>query len=201
VVGRLGVLGGTFDPIHNAHLRTASEAARRMGLDEVIFMPAGWPWQKDLAMVTSREDRYSMTRLAVSAIPDFSVSRMEIDRAGPSFTVDTVRELRDLHGDAVELYMIAGADIITSIFGWRDATLLFELANFAFCSRAGFPLAQGSLPNHRTTLLHTTVREVSSTLIRGRVRRGESIRHLVPAVVADYIQDRGLYRAAIQQAG
>ncbi|MFC4588722.1 nicotinate-nucleotide adenylyltransferase [Sphaerisporangium corydalis] len=192
---RLGIMGGTFDPIHNVHLLKASEAAYRLGLDEVLFVPAGRPWQKDLLRVSGAEERYVMTRLAVAADPRFSVSRMEVDRAGPTYAVDTLRELRRLHGPCVQLFFIAGADVLASIATWREARSLGELAHFVFCSRPGYELGGSSLlGRERVTLLHVPVWEISSTVIRQRVSRVQSIRYLVPDPVVDYITERGLYR-------
>jgi nicotinate-nucleotide adenylyltransferase len=225
---RLGIMGGTFDPIHNVHLLKASEAAHRLGLDEVVFVPAGRPWQKDPRKVSAAEERYAMTELAVAPDPRFSASRMEIDRAGPTYAVDTLRELRRLHGPRAKLYFIAGADVLASITTWREAHSLPELAHFVFCSRQGYELTdpipplgtygsedkgegigesdgdpdpdrdgEGSTVRYQDhfTLLHVPVWEVSSTVIRQRVRCGQSVRHLVPDSVADYIAERGLYRA------
>lgn len=192
---RLGIMGGTFDPIHNVHLLKASEAAHRLGLDEVLFVPAGRPWQKDLLKVSAAEERYAMTSLAVAPNARFSASRMEVDRAGPTYAVDTLRELRHLHGPGAQLYFIAGADVLASIASWREAHSLTELAHFVFCSRPGYELAgTGLLLRDRVTLLHVPVWEISSTVIRQRVNRGQSIRYLVPDPVADYIAERGLYR-------
>jgi nicotinate-nucleotide adenylyltransferase len=192
---RLGIMGGTFDPIHNAHMMKASEAAYRLGLDRVVFIPAGRPWQKDLTLVSDAEARYEMTRLAVAPDSRFTVSRMEIDRAGPTYAVDTLRELQGLHGARVELYFIAGADILHTIATWREALALTELARFVFCSRPGYELVPTELP-FRATLLQVPVWEISSTVIRLRVSRGQPIRYLVPDPVADFIEQRGLYRAA-----
>ncbi|WP_228646245.1 nicotinate-nucleotide adenylyltransferase [Microtetraspora sp. AC03309] len=193
---RLGIMGGTFDPIHNVHLLKASEAAPRLDLDEVVFIPAGSPWQKDLREVSDAEERYAMTKLAVAPDPRFSASRMEIDRTGPTYTVDTLRELRRLYGPRARLYFIAGADVLGSIGTWHEAWSLKELAHFVFCSRQGYELADGALPlRGRVMLLHVPVWEISSTVIRRRVSRGQPIRNLVPDPVADHIVRRGLYRA------
>jgi nicotinate-nucleotide adenylyltransferase len=135
---RLGVMGGTFDPIHNGHLVAASEVADNFGLDEVIFVPTGQPWQKDRS-VTAAEDRYLMTVIATASNPRFSVSRVDIDRGGPTFTTDTLRDLRALHPDA-KLYFITGADALSSILTWQGWEQLFSLATFIGVSRPGYEL-------------------------------------------------------------
>ncbi|HEV7931436.1 MAG TPA: nicotinate-nucleotide adenylyltransferase [Actinomadura sp.] len=190
---RLGIMGGTFDPIHNVHLLNASEAAHRLGLDEIVFVPAGRPWQKDV--MSSGEQRLAMTIIATKPHPAFSVSRMEIDRSGPTYTIDTLRELRRALGREVELFFILGADLLAGLSTWRDADLLAGLAHFVVCSRPGYSLHDGGLPSGRVTLLQVSDLVSSSTLIRERVGRGEPIRHLVPAPVADFIEDHGLYRS------
>ncbi|RAY16031.1 nicotinic acid mononucleotide adenylyltransferase [Actinomadura craniellae] len=187
-------MGGTFDPIHNAHLLKADVVARSLGLDAVVFIPAGQPWHKNMAEVSSAADRYAMTVIATATDPRFSVSRVEIDRGGPTYTVDTFQELRRVLGEQVELFLIAGADVLKGILTWREARLLPELTNFVFCSRPGHRLLAVGLPPERVTLLHVPERGISSTSIRRRVGCGEPIRHLVPAAVADYIECRGLYR-------
>ena len=191
---RLGVMGGTFDPIHHAHLANASEAAHCLGLDAVLFIPAGRPWQK--RGVSAAEDRYAMTRLAVTGNPRFSASRLEIDRPGPTYTVETLRELRARHGARAKLYFIAGADVLASIGTWREAARLTALAHFVFCARAGYPLATTASLGERVSLLDVPVLGISSTLIRRRVRQGMPIRYLVPDRVADYVARTGLYRRA-----
>ena len=129
-VRRLGVMGGTFDPIHHGHLVAASEVAHVFDLDEVVFVPTGEPWQKDHRKVSSSEDRYLMTVIATASNPRFSVSRVDIDRPGPTYTIDTLRELRALRGEQTEFFFITGADALSSILTWHDWAELFELAKF-----------------------------------------------------------------------
>lgn len=190
---RLGIIGGTFDPIHNVHLLKANEAACHLGLDEVIFVPAGRPWQKDVH--SSAEQRLAMTIIATRSHPAFSVSRIEIDRSGPTYTIDTLRELRRTLGWEVELFFIAGADVQARLHTWRDAGNLADYTHFVFCSRPGYVLREAGLPADRVILIQVLQHDISSTLIRRRVRAGESIRHLVPDPVADYIEEHGLYRS------
>ena len=127
-VWRLGVMGGTFDPIHHGHLVAASEVAHVFDLDEVVFVPTGEPWQKDHREVSSSEDRYLMTVIATASNPRFSVSRVDIDRPGPTYTIDTLRELRALRGEQTEFFFITGADALSMMMSWQDAADLFKLA-------------------------------------------------------------------------
>ncbi len=152
---RLGVMGGTFDPIHHGHLVAASEVASHFRLDEVVFVPTGQPWQKTQRDVSAAEDRYLMTVIATASNPRFTVSRVDIDRPGLTYTVDTLRELRAERGDDVDLFFITGADALAQILSWRDVTELFELAHFVGCTRPGVELdspAIASLPAERITL-------------------------------------------------
>src|SRR3984885_300921 len=151
-VRRLGVMGGTFDPIHHGHLVAASEVAHVFDLDEVVFVPAGEPWQKDHRKVSSSEDRYLMTVIATAANPRFSVSRVDIDRQGPTYTIDTLRDLRAQHPDA-ELYFISGADAIAQILDWKDVRELWSLAHFVAVSRPGHVLTISGLPESDVSLL------------------------------------------------
>src|SRR5665811_1398834 len=131
---RVGIMGGTFDPIHHGHLVAASEVAALCELDEVIFVPTGEPWQKSERRVSPAEHRYLMTVIATASNPRFWVSRVDIDRAGPTFTIDTLRDLRTSMPDA-DLFFITGADALAEIFTWREAGELFELAHFVGCTR------------------------------------------------------------------
>ncbi|MGH3392009.1 MAG: nicotinate-nucleotide adenylyltransferase [Actinomadura sp.] len=190
---RLGIMGGTFDPIHNMHLLKADEVARRLGLDEVVFVPAGRPAQKD--SYAPAERRLAMTTIATRPHPAFSVSRIEIDRSGPTYTIDTLREFHRTLGADVELFFIAGADLQAGLHTWWEAESLTDYAHFVFCSRPGYVLHGAGLPADRLTLLQVRQEEISSTSIRRRVRAGEPIRHLVPDPVAEYIEVHGLYRS------
>ncbi|MBL1067803.1 nicotinate-nucleotide adenylyltransferase [Streptomyces sp. 7-21] len=190
---RLGVMGGTFDPIHHGHLVAASEVAARFQLDEVIFVPTGQPWQKSHRMVSPAEDRYLMTVIATASNPQFSVSRIDIDRGGKTYTIDTLRDLRAEHGDA-DLFFITGADALAQILSWRDAEELFSLAHFIGVTRPGHVLADPGLPNGRVSLVEVPALAISSTDCRKRVARGDPVWYLVPDGVVRYINKRALYR-------
>ena len=191
---RIGIMGGTFDPIHHGHLVAASEVRSRFALDEVVFVPTGRPWQKDRPHISAAEDRYLMTVIATASNPDFAVSRTDIDRPGPTYTVDTLRAARDQYGAAAELFFITGSDALTQILSWHDADALFELAHFIGCSRPGHPLSADGLPADRVTLLEIPALTISSTGIRERVAGGEPIWYLVPDGVVQYVAKRGLYQ-------
>ncbi|WP_354640343.1 nicotinate-nucleotide adenylyltransferase [Kitasatospora camelliae] len=192
---RLGVMGGTFDPIHHGHLVAASEVASAFHLDEVVFVPTGQPWQKSDRRVSAAEDRYLMTVIATAENPQFSVSRIDIDREGPTFTVDTLRDLHALHPDA-ELFFITGADALAQILSWRDPEELFELAHFIGCTRPGHTLSDTGLPVGGASLIEVPALAISSTDCRMRVAKGEPIWYLVPDGVVRYIHKRALYAPA-----
>ncbi|MGH8895370.1 MAG: nicotinate-nucleotide adenylyltransferase [Actinomycetes bacterium] len=192
---RLGVMGGTFDPVHHGHLVAASEVAARFGLDEVVFVPTGQPWQKDEHDVTTAEHRYLMTVIATAANPRFTVSRVDIDRPGPTFTIDTLRDLRDQRGTAVELFFITGADALAQILSWKNADELFTLARFVGVTRPGHHLSTEGLPVERVSLMEVPAMAISSTDIRDRSRRGEPIWYLVPDGVVQYVAKHRLYPA------
>src|SRR2546423_14231878 len=142
---RLGVMGGTFDPIHHGHLVAASEVASLFDLDEVVFVPTGRPWQKGDVTVSPAEDRYLMTVIATASNPRFGVSRVDVDRPGSTYTIDTLRELRALHGPATELFFITGADALAKMLTWHNFEEMFELAHFIGCTRPGHQLAAPGL--------------------------------------------------------
>ena len=190
---RLGVMGGTFDPIHHGHLVAASEVVSQFHLDEVVFVPTGTPWQKDRRPVSPAEDRYLMTVVATMSNPQFSVSRIDIDRQGPTYTTDTLRELRSLNPDA-ELFFITGADALSQIFSWRNAQELFDLAHFIGVTRPGHTLTDPGLPAGGVSLVEVPALAISSTDCRLRVSRDEPIWYLVPDEVVRYIDKRKLYR-------
>ncbi|MET9614142.1 nicotinate-nucleotide adenylyltransferase [Kitasatospora indigofera] len=192
---RLGVMGGTFDPIHHGHLVAASEVASAFHLDEVIFVPTGQPWQKDDRRVTPAEDRYLMTVIATAENPQFSVSRIDIDREGPTYTVDTLRDLRSLHPDS-DLFFITGADALAQILSWRDSEELFSLAHFIGCTRPGHTLTDAGLPVGGVSLVEVPALAISSTDCRNRVAKGEPVWYLVPDGVVRYIDKRALYAPA-----
>ena len=190
---RLGVMGGTFDPIHHGHLVAASEVVSQFHLDEVVFVPTGQPWQKDRRPVSPAEDRYLMTVVATMSNPQFSVSRIDIDRKGPTYTTDTLRELRALHADA-DLFFITGADALSQIFSWRNAQELFDLAHFIGVTRPGHTLTDPGFPAGGVSLVEVPALAISSTDCRLRVSRGEPVWYLVPDEVVRYIDKRKLYR-------
>jgi nicotinate-nucleotide adenylyltransferase len=192
-------MGGTFDPIHNGHLVAASEVADRFDLDEVVFVPTGEPWQKQGRHVTSAEDRYLMTVIATASNPRFSVSRVDIDRGGRTYTKDTLRDLHRVHPNA-DLYFITGADALGSILTWQDVEELFSLARFVGVSRPGYDLdgahvsaAIKSLPSDALTLLEVPALAISSTDCRRRAAENRPIWYLVPDGVVQYVTKRGLY--------
>jgi len=187
-------MGGTFDPIHHGHLVAASEVADRFGLDEVVFVPTGQPWQKADVPVSPAEDRYLMTVIATAANPRFQVSRVDIDRSGPTYTVDTLRDLRDKYGHDAELYFITGADALERILSWKDAAAMFELAHFVGVTRPGFELSDAHLPADTVSLVRVPAMAISSSDCRHRVAEGKQIWYLVPDGVVQYIAKRRLYR-------
>ena len=192
---RVGVMGGTFDPIHHGHLVAASEVQAWFDLDEVVFVPTGEPWQKFDRNVSPTEHRYLMTVVATAANPRFTVSRVDIDRRGPTYTIDTLRDLKALMPGA-ELYFITGADALAEIFTWRDVEELFELAKFVGCTRPGYtmdPATLASIPADRVTMVEIPALAISSTDCRTRKRRGEPIWYLVPDGVVQYVAKHALY--------
>ncbi|KAA1418441.1 nicotinate-nucleotide adenylyltransferase [Nocardioides humilatus] len=194
---RVGVMGGTFDPIHHGHLVAASEVQGWFGLDEVIFVPTGEPWQKADREVSPAEHRYLMTVIATAANPRFTVSRVDIDRGGPTYTKDTLRDLRAARPDA-DLFFITGADALTDIFSWRDADEVFALAHFVGCTRPGSemdPATLSAIPPDRVTMLEVPALAISSTDCRQRQAAGQPIWYLVPDGVVQYITKHGLYAA------
>jgi nicotinate-nucleotide adenylyltransferase len=191
---RLGVMGGTFDPIHHGHLVAASEVQSLFSLDEVVFVPTGEPWQKSERIVSSAEDRYLMTVIATASNPRFSVSRIDIDRPGPTYTTDTLRDLRAERGAGTELSFITGADALGQILHWHRAEELFDLAHFVGVTRPGHTLSDPGLPQGGVSLVEVPAMAISSTDCRERVGRLLPVWYLVPDGVVQYIQKRDLYR-------
>ena len=189
---RIGVMGGTFDPIHHGHLVAASEVAQSFDLDEVVFVPTGMPWQK--TKVTEGEHRYLMTVIATASNPRFTVSRVDIDRDGPTYTIDTLRDLKAARPDT-ELFFITGADAIAQILGWRNHDELWELAHFVAVSRPGHVLSTEGLPSEDVSQLEVPALAISSTDCRARVREGNPVWYLVPDGVVQYIAKHHLYRS------
>lgn len=191
-------MGGTFDPIHHGHLVAASEVQSWFNLDEVVFVPTGEPWQKSGREVTSPEHRYLMTVIATASNPRFTVSRVDIDRSGPTYTIDTLRDLTAAMPDA-DLFFITGADALTEIFTWRDVTELFSLAHFVGCTRPGYEMDQEALegiPRDRLTILEIPALTISSTDCRDRTARGEPVWYLVPDGVVQYLAKHKLYQGS-----
>ena len=187
---RVGVMGGTFDPIHHGHLVAASEVAKSFDLDEVVFVPTGQPWQK--TRVSESEHRYLMTVIATASNPQFRVSRVDVDRDGPTYTVDTLRDLRRLMPDA-ELFFISGADAVEQILSWKDVDKIWDLAHFIAVSRPGHELSLSGLSGDNVSLLEIPALAISSTDCRARVSRGYPVWYLVPDGVVQYIAKHGLY--------
>jgi nicotinate-nucleotide adenylyltransferase len=187
-------MGGTFDPVHHGHLVAASEVASRFTLDEVVFVPTGEPWQKTERVVSPAEDRYLMTVVATASNPRFTVSRVDIDRKGPTYTIDTLSEMHDAYPDA-ELFFITGADALEQILSWHEVERLFEYAHFIGVTRPGYQLNGEHLPRGSVTLVEVPAMAISSTNCRARVAAGDPVWYLVPDGVVQYISKRGLYRA------
>lgn len=192
---RIGVMGGTFDPIHHGHLVAASEVAARFELDEVIFVPTGEPWQKEDREVSAAEHRYLMTVIATASNPRFTVSRVDLDRPGPTFTVDTLTDLKREHPNDT-LFFITGADALSAMMGWKDADKLSELAQLIGVTRPGYRLSDPRLPGSDVTLVEVPAMAISSTACRERVSEGQPVWYLVPDGVVQYITKYRLYHAA-----
>jgi nicotinate-nucleotide adenylyltransferase len=193
---RLGVMGGTFDPIHYGHLVTAEEALVQFALDAVVFVPTGRPWMKEEREVSPAEDRYLMTVIATASNPRFQVSRIEVDREGPTYTVETLRALAAEHPDA-ELYFITGADAMLEILDWKEPDEVLSLAHFIAATRPGYDLTrfESTAPRHsNVSLMSIPALAISSTDVRARVGEGRPIRYLVPEGVKSYVEKAGLYR-------
>jgi nicotinate-nucleotide adenylyltransferase len=195
---RVGVMGGTFDPIHHGHLVAASEVQSVFDLDEVLFVPTGDPWQKSHRYVSPAEHRYLMTVIATASNPRFRVSRVDLDRRGPTYTADTLRDLHVVMPDA-ELFFITGADALMEIFTWRGAEQLFDLAHFVGVTRPGYTIESAVLdriPSDRLTVMEIPALAISSTDCRERQGRGEPVWYLVPDGVVQYIAKHDLYSKA-----
>lgn len=197
---RVGVLGGTFDPIHIGHLVSAEEVRVELGLERVVFVPARLPPHKLDHTVSPVEDRLAMVELAIASNPHFAVSRVDIDRFGPSYTVDSIELLRDEWGPGVEIYFIMGSDSLLDILTWHNPRRLIRLCRFAVVSRPGYQVdldeLDALLPGmaSRVQILNAPELAISSTDIQRRVREGLSIKYQVPEAVEDYIYQHKLYR-------
>ncbi len=188
---RLGVMGGTFDPIHHGHLVAASEVASAFNLDGVLFVPTGEPWQK--TKVTNSEHRYLMSVIATASNPRFTVSRVDIDRDGPTYTVDTLKDIADAYPDA-ELFFITGADAIKQILEWKDVEQVWPLAHFVAVTRPGHKLELPKAPKGAISVLEIPALAISSTDVRARVAKGDPVWYLVPDGVVQYIGKHNLYQ-------
>ena len=190
-------MGGTFDPIHHGHLVAASEVQALFGLDEVVFVPTGQPWQKEDRRVSPAEHRYLMTVIATASNPRFTVSRVDIERGGLTYTIDT---LRDLHAERPddELFFITGADALADILSWKNVEELFDLAHFIGVTRPGHELSGKGLPEGRVTLQEVPAMAISSTDCRARVGRAEPVWYLVPDGVVQYINKYRLYADGVR---
>lgn len=194
-MNKIGIMGGTFDPIHNGHLVAASEAAYRFDLDKVIFVPTGQPWQKADRTVTDAEHRYLMTMVATASNPRFTVSRVDIEREGPTYTIDTLRDIRQFYPDA-ELYFVTGADALASIMSWREWEEMLEMAHFVGVTRPGYPLTRDMVPEDQRDnieLIDIPAMAISSTDCRERASSGVPVWYLVPDGVVQYIAKNHLY--------
>ncbi len=190
---RVGVMGGTFDPIHHGHLVAASEVAQNYDLDEVIFVPTGQPWMK--RGVSSGEHRYLMTVIATASNPRFTVSRVDLDRQGATYTIDTLRDIQAERPGA-QLYFISGADAIAQILEWKEHEELWKLAKFVAVSRPGHALSIRGLPEQSVSSMEVPALAISSSDCRDRVNRGYPVWYLVPDGVVQYISKHHLYRGA-----
>lgn len=199
---RVGVLGGTFDPVHLGHLILAEEARAGLGLDRLLLMPAAQPWRKAERDVTSARHRLAMLQLAVADNPDFDVSTIEIDRGGPTYTAETLAALRSELGESAELIFIVGEDALLDMPHWRDPAGILRLARLGVAARPGnppidLPALERTLPRlgERILIISMPQIDISSTDIRRRVREDGTIRYLVPQPVQEYIAAHRLYRA------
>jgi nicotinate-nucleotide adenylyltransferase len=198
---KIGVMGGTFDPIHNAHLAVAEEARREVGLTEVVFMPAGHPYFKEQAAISPKEDRLNMVKLAIAGKPYYSFSRMELDRPGPSYAVDSMAKMKARLKPEDELYFVMGWDSLMSLYRWHEADRLIKTCRIIASPRPGYPKPdveslEKDLPGiaQRAIVMERPLIDVSATEIRQRVSRGLPIDSLVPLAVAEYIKEKGLYK-------
>jgi nicotinate-nucleotide adenylyltransferase len=188
---KIGLLGGTFDPIHIGHLLMARTALEQMDLDQVIFIPSCVPPHKKSPTLFSAMDRLEMVRLAVTQVPEFAVSDFEIQKGGRSYSVDTVRHFRGISPTSAKLYFIVGGDAISQLDTWKDADQLKTMCSFVSVNRPGYSRGDAELKYHAVTMNGI---EMSSTEIRRRILQGKSIQFLVPDAVLGYIRDKKLYR-------
>jgi nicotinate-nucleotide adenylyltransferase len=195
-----GILGGTFDPVHNGHIKVAEAVRKRLGLQSVVFVPAGKPWMKSDRTITPVEQRVEMVRLAIAGRPEFEVSLSEVNRPGSTYTIQTIREFRREFGEGAELYFIIGRDGLWHLPEWRSVNQLVKLCHIAVVPRPGFSLPdmgvmEKKIPglSESVVLLDKPEIEVSATDIRGRVAKGLPIKTMVPPPVEEYIRKNRLY--------
>ena len=188
---RIGVLGGTFDPVHIGHLILAEEAVNQLGLDRLIFVPTNQPPHKDYSPLADAEDRFIMIKLVVEDNPSFEVSRVEVDRAGKSYSVETLKRLKEKYGSEDEIVLLTGSDSLDELSSWRQIDEVLRLCRFVVAGRPGYSL--GKLPPGAESISIAPV-NVSSTEIRRRIKQGESIHELVPDKVRKYILEKELYK-------
>ena len=204
-VQRIGIMGGTFNPIHYGHMVTAQEALSQFNLDKVIFTPTGDPPHKTTGDIASSEDRYLMTVIATASNSNFLVSRIEVDRKGKSYTIDTVRELRKIYGKDISLYFITGADAILEILTWKNTDEIVSLCKFIAATRPGYNLSKikdlkkklfsnEDRKEEKIFVMEVPALAISSTDIRNRVKENRPIDYLLPEGVCNYILKNGLYR-------
>jgi len=198
---KLGVLGGTFDPVHRGHIAIAEEARQRLSLDSVLFMPAGQPWMKPGSYITPAQHRVEMVRLAIAGEPNFELSTLEIERRGPTYTVETLVELKDRLGEGVEIFFIMGVESLESLPQWQNPDRIITLCQLVAVPRPGYGAPdiralEAKIPglSRRVILPDGPLVDISATDIRERAVRGLPISHLVPEAVARYIKEHGLYQ-------
>jgi nicotinate-nucleotide adenylyltransferase len=197
---KIGVMGGTFDPVHNGHITIANEARQKLDLNYVIFIPAGQPWLKAQQRVSAAADRFEMVRLAIEPYPYFKVSKIEVERMSPSYTVETLEVLKSKEGEGNQLFFLMGWDSLTQLPRWHDVTRIVGLCEIAAVPRPGYPIPDlkdldREIPgiSRHIILLDSPLVEISATDIRERVAQGRSISSLVPEAVERYISEKGLY--------
>ena len=190
---RIGVLGGTFDPIHIAHLLLAEQAREQLSLDVVLFIPAGDPWRKAHREVAPGKDRLAMTRLAIAGETGFEVDDCEVTREGPTYTVDTLRDLHSRHSPADELFLLVGEDALADLPFWHDPEGIAGQATIVVAPRGGAVLPELPFDVERVVRIQMPYLEISSTDLRERARKGHSLRYLVPDTVAAYVGEHRLY--------
>ena len=199
---RVGILGGTFDPVHLGHLIIAEEIREKMNLDRVVFIPSGKPPHKTALCISNAEHRLAMVQKAVEGNPFFEASDMEIKRPGYTYTVDTLQQLKDYYGESVRLYFIIGADVVHDLMTWKDYRKVFTLCEFIAVMRPGFEreafdrTVELLAEQFRAVIHPAEVPQIgiSSTAIRERCRGGKSVKYLVPEKIEEYIRENGLYR-------